>query len=209
MPGRRIEAWMLLGLLLGGCDPAKERELAAMREVLAATAALVKEQGQRIESLTAELAKARADRVLCEVSRSPPLEAGGAPPAPPTDAAPEAAPAGEATLTPTCADGTCVVKRSEIDALMAAPEHMARLVRLMPVTEDGKAVGFKLFAIRSQSPLALLGFKNGDLVRTVAGQEVGDMEALLRAYSQLRTLDRWTVAGTRKASPFEVTIVVQ
>lgn len=198
---------MLLGLLLGGCDPAKERELAAVRAELAATSALVKEQGQRIESLTSELAKARADRVLCEIDRSRPGGAGDAPPAPTTDAPP----AGEATptLSPTCAEGTCVVKRSELEAFMAAPEAMARLARVLPAMEDGKAVGFKLFAIRSESPLALLGFKNGDLVRTVAGQAVGDMEALLRAYSQLRTLDRWTVTGTRKSGPFEVTIAVQ
>lgn len=201
----------MLGLLLGGCDPAKEAELAAARAELAATSALLKEQGQRIESLTSELAKTRADRVLCELNRSPPPVTGDAPPTPPTDAAPEAAPAGEAmsALVPMCADGTCVVKRSELGAFLATPEAMARLARVIPAMEDGKAVGFKLFAIRSGSPLALLGFKNGDLVRTVAGQAVGDMDAMLRAYTQLRTLDRWTITGTRKAAPFEVTIVVQ
>ncbi|MFY0542154.1 hypothetical protein [Nannocystis pusilla] len=137
--------------------PGEGEELAAVRAELAATSALVKEQGQRIESLTSELAKARADRVLCEVERSPPHGAGDAPPAPATDAPL----AGAATLTPTCADGTCVVKRSELEAFMAAPQAMARLARVLPAMEDGKAVGFKLFAIRSESPLALLGFKMG------------------------------------------------
>lgn len=200
----------MLGLLLGGCDPAKERELAAAQAELAATSALLKEQGQRIESLTAELAKTRADRVQCELDRSPPVVAGDAPPTPPTDA-PEPLPAGEATLTftPTCADGSCVVKRGELAALVAAPEAVARLARVIPAMEDGKAVGFKLFAIRSGSPLASLGLKNGDLVRTVAGTEVHDVDAMLRAFSQLRTLDRWTITGTRKDGPFEVTIVVQ
>lgn len=199
---------MLLGLLLGGCDPAKERELAAVRAELTAASALIEERGQQIESLTAELAQARADRAACELYRAPPPVTGdppalrrGAMPAPGSEATP--------TLTPTCADGTCALRRSEVEAFMAAPEAMARLARVLPAVEDGKPVGFKLFAIRSQSPLALLGFKNGDLVRTVAGTEVHDMDAVLRAYSQLGTLDRWTITGTRKGAPFEVTIVVQ
>ncbi|WP_434415890.1 hypothetical protein [Nannocystis pusilla] len=191
MPGRRIDAWMLLGLL-GGCDPAKERELAAVRAELAATLALVKEQGQRIESLTSELAKARADRAACEIDRSPPHGAGDAPPAPATDAT--LAGAATPTLTPTCADGTCVVKRSELEAFMAAPEAMARLARVLPAMEDGKAVGFKLFAIRSESPLALLGFKMGTWCAPWPGKRWGTWR---RCCARTRSCARSTAGRSR------------
>ena len=207
MPGRRADAWILLGLLLGGCDPKAQRELEAAREELAAMSTRLRDRGLEIEALTVELDKVRAARAACEAERARPVETDGAPPA----EAPPAGepPPGEATLTPICTDGVCVVKRGEIEAFLARPEAVVRMARVIPAIEAGKSVGFKLFAIRPESPLALVGFKNGDLVRTVAGQEVHDMDAMLRAYSQLRTLDRWTFTGTRKSEPFEVTIVVQ
>jgi hypothetical protein len=209
MRARRVEAWIVLGLLLGGCDRAAEAEIEAMRAELAATSALLKEHAQRIESLTAELEKARTERAACEADRSRPVRTGSDPWADPADAASSLVDEVTPTLTPTCADGTCVVKRSELDAFLASPAAMVRQVRVIPAMEGGKPAGFKLFAIRAESTLARLGFKNGDMVRTIAGFDMSDVDAAMRAYTELRKLDRWTVAGVRKGAPFEVTIVIQ
>ncbi|WAS98099.1 hypothetical protein [Nannocystis punicea] len=209
MQGRRVEVWFVLGLLLSGCDRAAEAELAGMRAELAATSTLLKEQGQRIETLTVELEKARAERAACEADRSRPVRTGSDPWADPSDPASAILDEVRPTLTATCADGTCVVKRSELDAFLANPAAMARQVRVVPAVEDGKPAGLKLFAIRAESLLARVGFKNGDVVRTIAGFDVSDADAAMSAYAELRKLDRWTIAGVRKGAPFEVTIVFE
>jgi hypothetical protein len=50
---------------------------------------------------------------------------------------------------------------------------------------------------------------NGDLVRSINGEPIGDIEAAMRAYARLGQSGRWTIAGTRKGAPFELTIAVE
>ncbi|MDC0674567.1 PDZ domain-containing protein [Nannocystis radixulma] len=200
MAKRRTGAWSFVGLMLLGCDPVG-RERAALQAELAATSALLAEHRAQIVALKVDLAKQQVALQVCE--------AGHKRPSAPELPAPSASEPGEPALTPVCSAGVCVVKRAEFDAFVAAPETAPRLARVIPAMRDGKTVGFNLYSIRAGSPLALFGFKNGDLVRSVNGEPIDGIDAALRLYSQMRLLDRWTIAGTRKGEPFELTIAVE
>ncbi|MCY1062635.1 hypothetical protein [Nannocystis sp. SCPEA4] len=199
MARRRTGAWSFVGLMLLGCDPVG-RERAALQAELAATSALLAEHRAQIEALKADLVKQQVALQVCQ-------EGSKRPSAPELPA--PAAPREDSPLTPVCNAGVCVVKRAEFDAFVAAPETAPRLARVIPAMRDGKTVGFNLYSIRAGSPLALFGFKNGDLVRSVNGEPIDGIDAALRLYSRMRLLDRWTIAGTRKGEPFELTIAVE
>lgn len=200
MARRRTGAWSFVGLMLLGCDPVG-RERAALQAELAATAALLAEQRAQIEALKIDLVKQQVALQVCEAGSKRP----GAPEPP----APPASEPGALVLTPTCNAGVCVVKRAEFEAFAAAPEALARLARVIPWMQDGKVVGYNVFSIRPDSPLARVGFKNGDLIRSINGEPIGDVEAAMRLYAKLRQVERWTIAGTRKGAPFELTIAVE
>ena len=190
-------------MTLLGCDPTG-RERAAMEAELAARSAENRAQQEQIAALTAELDQLRGElrareRALELVITPPPAAPTGEPPAP----------TGEPALTPVCEAGVCTVQRAEFEALLDTPATAARMARIIPALENGKTVGFKLFAILNGSPLALLGFKNGDLVRAINGSPLGDIEQAMRVFSQAKKTERWTIAGTRKDAPFELTIAVK
>lgn len=191
---------MVATLALFGCDQAERKEIAMLREELAARSMMAGAQEARIEQLTAELEQVRADRQRCEADRPKPIVL--TPPEPQPDAPPP-------TFAPLCAEGRCTVSRAQFEAVFAEQSVVVRLARGIPAMQDGKMTGLKLFAIRPDTPLALLGFKNGDVVRTLAGAELGNMDALLQVYAGVRTRNEWTVTGLRKGAPFELTLAVE
>jgi hypothetical protein len=191
---------MVATLALFGCDQGERQEIAMLREELAARSLMAGAQEARIEQLTAELEQVRADRQRCEADRVKPIVL--EPPEPQPDAPPP-------TFAPRCAEDRCTVSRAQFEGVFAEQSGVVRMARVIPTLQDGKMTGLKLFAIRPDTPLALLGFKNGDEVRTLAGAELGDMDALLRAYAGLRTRNEWTITGLRKGAPFELTLAIE
>jgi membrane-associated protease RseP (regulator of RpoE activity) len=69
----------------------------------------------------------------------------------------------------------------------AAPDSNALMgyARLVPAVEQGEMVGFKIYALRPDSPLALLGFQNGDTIYSVGGIELSSVDQVLDLYEQL------------------------
>lgn len=86
---------------------------------------------------------------------------------------------------------------------------LTRACRIVPAMRDGKVQGFKVFAIRSNSPLALLGFQNGDTVKTINGRELDTPDNALEVYTALRNEKKFNVAIERRGTPMTVTIVVK
>lgn len=185
---------MAIVAALAGCGQAGGEDLAALRATVAAQASAMTALQLRIDELDAALKEERAERVRA-------LER--------LRGAAQQAAAESPSVMPSCADDGCVLKRDEVEVLLADPASLARLVRLVPAQKDGQTIGFKLYAIRPNTLLARLGLKNGDTIRSIAGIELDSVEKAMTLPESLRKLDRWTIAGVRKDMPFELVIEVR
>lgn len=98
--------------------------------------------------------------------------------------------------------------RYEIDrrALDLALNNLALLsgaVRVAPDLRDGKAVGFRLFAIAADGPFAQLGLRDEDVLVSINHLDIATAEQVLEAYGKLKTarhLVLGVLRGGRKVS---------
>jgi general secretion pathway protein C len=81
--------------------------------------------------------------------------------------------------------------------------------RIVPAVRNGKTVGFKLFSIRPKSTVAGLGFKNGDVVRSVNGIDITSADMALKAYTVVRIASTITIRIDRRGKPLTLTYVVK
>lgn len=188
-------------VMLSGCDQVGRAEVEALRAELTIQAEALATQQTRIAALEAKLAEAHEPHAgtVREWPRSG-VKAEAA------EAVTTEVPTPMPVVTPKCVANHCVVQRAEVEALLASPAALTRLARVVPAVEDGATIGIKVFAIRAESPLALIGLKNGDLVRSLGGVELDGIDAVMRAYTVLLGLDRWVISGSRKGERFEITI---
>jgi hypothetical protein len=103
--------------------------------------------------------------------------------------------------------GRCEIERKTIDGLLASPASLAPHARIVPAIKDGQTLGYKLYGIRPNSLYKLLGFKNGDLVRSVNGREIDNIDTAMATYEQLRTQSEFRVVFERRDQPRELEIV--
>jgi len=75
-----------------------------------------------------------------------------------------------------------------------------RQARIVPEQENGKVVGIRLFGVRNDTLLGVLGMENGDRLQSINGFDMTSPEKALEAYARLRTADHMTVAINRKGS---------
>ena len=101
----------------------------------------------------------------------------------------------------TTADGTIEVKRKAFEMLLENQSAVMRSARIVPRKEGDRIVGLKLFGIRRGSPLEVLGLKNGDTLKTVAGYDISSPDKALEAYSKMRGATKTEVVITRRGEP--------
>jgi hypothetical protein len=94
-----------------------------------------------------------------------------------------------------------LVARDVSDVLFDTRQGIAGSVRIIPHFEGPDVVGLKLYGIRRDSPMGILGFKNGDMVREVGGYQVANPDAALEAYTKLRGTSPIDVAIVRQGEP--------
>ena len=75
-----------------------------------------------------------------------------------------------------------------------------RQARIVPEQENGKMVGIRLFGVRPDTLLGVLGMENGDRLQTINGFDMTSPEKALEAYARLRTADHLTVQVNRKGA---------
>ncbi|MCY1014290.1 hypothetical protein [Pyxidicoccus sp. MSG2] len=71
------------------------------------------------------------------------------------------------------------------NALMRLDE-LSTQARVVPAFKDGKAQGFKMFAIRPHSLYAKLGLQNGDVLKQINGQSLTTPETAMTAFGSIR-----------------------
>ncbi|MCF8061055.1 MAG: PDZ domain-containing protein [Deltaproteobacteria bacterium] len=74
-------------------------------------------------------------------------------------------------------------------------------VRVKPHFEDGKPAGFQVSNIKSDSILKTMGFKEGDIIRSVNGQEIRTAEDVMRLYNTLKDSSFFGIGLVRNGQP--------
>ena len=117
-----------------------------------------------------------------------------APPPPPPGAAPPAAPDKNDALAVDLAKGIKKVtenkyelQRSTLESVLGNMSLLSRSARIVPEMKDGKASGFRLFAVRPDGPFAMIGMQNGDIISSINGLEITSPEKALEVYAKLKS----------------------
>lgn len=93
------------------------------------------------------------------------------------------------------------ISRKKMEPVGGDVSSLMMHARIVPHMKDGKATGFKLYAIRPRSLYARLGFMNGDVVAKINDQEIGSPERALELYQKLRDAKTFTVDIIRRGEP--------
>lgn len=79
-----------------------------------------------------------------------------------------------------------ILEPGSLDKLLADPAWVSRQGRFIPQYVSGEPQGFKILGVRKGSFWALMGVKNGDVVRAVNGLPLTTIDATLKAYTQVK-----------------------
>jgi general secretion pathway protein C len=135
-----------------------------------------------------------------------------APPPPPSASAsvhpPAAVPsAGGAGVSPDISKGIQKIGPNEynidrgvVDKILENQAELMRQARIVPETENGKVVGIRLYGVRPDTLLGVLGMENGDRLEKINGFDMASPEKALEAYARLRTADKLTVQLNRRGA---------
>ncbi|MGH7271563.1 MAG: type II secretion system protein GspC [Polyangiaceae bacterium] len=93
------------------------------------------------------------------------------------------------------------IDRGVVDKILENQADLMRQARIVPEQENGKVVGIRLFGVRPDTLLGVLGMENGDRLEKINGFDMASPEKALEAYARLRTADHLTVAINRRGQP--------
>jgi len=83
-------------------------------------------------------------------------------------------------------DSEFVVDEAEVENALGNINQLLTQIRVVPNFQDGKADGFKVFAIKPNSIFANVGLKNGDVIRKVNGNDITSPEKAFGIFQELR-----------------------
>jgi general secretion pathway protein C len=142
---------------------------------------------------------------LCQARMFAPPTNGAAPPPPPQPVAAQPAAGAAPGLDPAIAKGIQKVSGTEfnvdrgvVDKILENQADLMRQARIVPEQENGKVVGIRMFGVRPDTLLGVLGMENGDRLQTINGFDMASPEKALEAYARLRTADHLTVQVNRR-----------
>jgi general secretion pathway protein C len=102
-----------------------------------------------------------------------------------------------------------VIDRGEIDKAMENLNQLFTQMRAVPHFQDGKAAGFRLFAIKQDSVFEKLGLKNGDVISRINGNDLTDPARAMSLIQELRAEGRITVDVSRNRQPTTLTYEIR
>jgi len=84
------------------------------------------------------------------------------------------------------ADNKFVIDRRELEQTVANINEVFTQARAVPFFQDGKTVGFRVFAIKPGSVFEKIGLQNGDVIQRVNGVELTDPGKALSLFTELQ-----------------------
>ncbi len=94
-----------------------------------------------------------------------------------------------------------VISRTEIEKARADMNQLLKSARLEPKIVGGVTQGFLVRMVRSNSLVAKLGIKRGDLIKEVNGVPLDSPEKALQVFQQLREAKKVSVNLLRRGKP--------
>ncbi|HUE39319.1 MAG TPA: type II secretion system protein GspC [Candidatus Binatia bacterium] len=98
-------------------------------------------------------------------------------------------------------DTDYAIDRAEVDKSLENMNQLFTQIRAVPHFQDGKAAGFRLFAIKQDSVFEKIGLKNGDIITRINGNELTDPARAMSMIQELRNEGRITVDVNRNRQP--------
>ena len=95
------------------------------------------------------------------------------------------------------------------DQILGNPMSAAKGARVVPAMANGKADGFKLYAVRPSSVWALLGFTNGDTLNSINGIPVTSADQALDIYTKARDAKKLEAVITRRGKPLTLVVTIK
>jgi general secretion pathway protein C len=147
---------------------------------------------------------------LCQATLFDKAEVKAAPtPAPTPTVTPPSG--GSRTLDPAIAKGIQKVGPNEynidrgvVDKILENQADLMRQARIVPEQENGRVVGIRMFGVKSDSLLGVLGMENGDRLQTINGYDMSSPEKALEAYARLRTAEKLTISLNRRGQSMNI-----
>ena len=96
------------------------------------------------------------------------------------------------------------IERALVDKILADPSVMMRQARVVPSIKDGKANGFKMYAIRPSSVYSKIGLMNGDTITSINGFEITSMDKAMEIYTKLRSASNLSISVMRRGQPVQL-----
>jgi len=84
------------------------------------------------------------------------------------------------------ADNKFVIDRREVERTVEHLNEVFTQARAVPYFQDGKTVGFRVFAIKPGSVFEKLGLQNGDVIQRVNGVELTDPTKAISLFTELQ-----------------------
>ncbi|HSQ01388.1 MAG TPA: type II secretion system protein GspC [Candidatus Dormibacteraeota bacterium] len=107
------------------------------------------------------------------------------------------------------AENEFTVPKSEVDSALENMSQLFTQIRAVPHFEGGQSIGFRLFAIRRGSLFDRIGLKNGDIIRSINGNEMTDPSKAMALLQELRDATNLDVEVTRNQQPQKLTYSIQ
>jgi general secretion pathway protein C len=98
-------------------------------------------------------------------------------------------------------DTSYEIERGLVDKILADPSVVARQARIVPSIKDGKANGFKMYAIRPNSVFAKIGLQNGDTIQSINGFDMSSPDKALEVYTKVRSASNLSISILRRGQP--------
>jgi general secretion pathway protein C len=144
---------------------------------------------------------------LCQAEMFKPAGGAAPPPPPVSTPTPMPPPPSGGGLDPAISKGIVKVSGNEfnvdrgvVDKILENQAELMRQARIVPEQENGKVVGIRLFGVRPDTLLGVLGMENGDRLQTINGFDMTSPEKALEAYARLRTADHLTIQINRRGA---------
>lgn len=82
--------------------------------------------------------------------------------------------------------GKIVLEKKALETSLVNPQQMLEGIRAVPYFKNGQIAGLRVFAITSGSIGEKMGFKNGDVIRSIDGQPTIASDSLIEAFKKLK-----------------------
>lgn len=79
-----------------------------------------------------------------------------------------------------------VIEEAELDKGLENLPLLLTQARAVPYFKEGRSVGLRLFAIKSGSLYEKIGLKNGDILKSINGNSLGDISQAMKLFDQLK-----------------------